>query len=107
MRILAFETTCDETSAAVMEGPVLRSNTVFSQIKLHRKYSGVVPELASRDHVRKLLPLIREALAQAGLTVHDLGGVAYTAGPGLVGALLVGASAGRADGRRGSGRGRR
>jgi N6-L-threonylcarbamoyladenine synthase len=56
----------------------------------------VVPELASRDHVRKLLPLIREALAQAGLTVHDLGGVAYTAGPGLVGALLVGASAGRA-----------
>ena len=72
------------------------AHTLYSQIKLHADYGGVVPELASRDHVRKLLPLIRQALADAGLTVQDLGGVAYTAGPGLVGALLVGASAGRA-----------
>ncbi|MEO7067487.1 MAG: tRNA (adenosine(37)-N6)-threonylcarbamoyltransferase complex transferase subunit TsaD, partial [Rhodanobacter sp.] len=77
-------------------GRGLLAHTLYSQIKLHADYGGVVPELASRDHVRKLVPLIREALREAGLTVHDLGGVAYTAGPGLVGALLVGASAGRA-----------
>ncbi|WP_425477393.1 tRNA (adenosine(37)-N6)-threonylcarbamoyltransferase complex transferase subunit TsaD [Luteibacter rhizovicinus] len=77
-------------------GRGLLSHALFSQIALHAQYGGVVPELASRDHVRKLVPLVREALKEAGLTPADLGGVAYTAGPGLVGSLLVGASAARA-----------
>ena len=100
--ILGIESSCDETGVALLRwepdapGGGLLAHTLYSQIKLHADYGGVVPELASRDHVRKLLPLIREALAQAGLGVQDLGGVAYTAGPGLVGALLVGASVGRA-----------
>jgi N6-L-threonylcarbamoyladenine synthase len=100
--VLGIETSCDETGVALLRwepeapGRGLLAHTLYSQIKLHADYGGVVPELASRDHVRKLLPLIREALAEAGLTAQDLGGVAYTAGPGLVGALLVGASAGRA-----------
>ncbi|MFC4528933.1 tRNA (adenosine(37)-N6)-threonylcarbamoyltransferase complex transferase subunit TsaD [Dyella halodurans] len=100
--VLGIETSCDETGVALLRwepdapGRGLLSHTLYSQIKLHADYGGVVPELASRDHVRKLLPLVREALAQAGLTPADLGGVAYTAGPGLVGALLVGASAARA-----------
>ena len=100
--VLGIESSCDETGVAILRwrpdapGEGLLAHTLYSQIKLHADYGGVVPELASRDHVRKLLPLIREALAQAGLGVRDLGGVAYTAGPGLVGALLVGASVGRA-----------
>lgn len=100
--ILGIETSCDETGVALLRwepaapGRGLLSHALYSQIKLHADYGGVVPELASRDHVRKLLPLIREALAEAGLTPQDLGGVAYTAGPGLVGALLVGAAAARA-----------
>ena len=100
--VLGIETSCDETGVALLRwhpeapGEGLLSHALYSQIKLHAEYGGVVPELASRDHVRKLLPLVREALAQAGLTPADLGGVAYTAGPGLVGALLVGASAARA-----------
>jgi N6-L-threonylcarbamoyladenine synthase len=100
--ILGVETSCDETGVALLRwepqapGRGLLAHTLYSQIKLHADYGGVVPELASRDHVRKLLPLVREALAQAGLTPADLGGVAYTAGPGLVGALLVGAAAARA-----------
>src|SRR6185312_14219228 len=100
--VLGIETSCDETGVALLlwepaaPGRGLLAHTLYSQIKLHADYGGVVPELASRDHVRKLLPLIREVLAQAGLTVKDLGGVAYTAGPGLVGALLVVAAAGRA-----------
>ena len=100
--VLGIETSCDETGVALLRwepdapGRGLLAHTLYSQIKLHADYGGVVPELASRDHVRKLVPLIRQALAEAGLTVQDLGGVAYTAGPGLVGALLVGASAGRA-----------
>ena len=97
MRILGIETSCDETGVAVYDTDAgLRSHALFSQIALHAKYGGVVPELASRDHVRKLLPLVRQTLAEAGLTVDDLDGVAYTAGPGLVGALMVGAAAGRA-----------
>jgi N6-L-threonylcarbamoyladenine synthase len=72
------------------------AHALYSQIDMHAEYGGVVPELASRDHVRKLLPLIRATLAQAGMATRDLGGVAYTAGPGLVGALLVGASCARA-----------
>jgi len=95
--VLGIETSCDETGVAVYDvHRGLLAHTLYSQISLHADYGGVVPELASRDHVRKLLPLVRETLAQAGLSVDDLGGVAYTAGPGLVGALLVGASAARA-----------
>ena len=79
-----------------LAGPdALRAHAVYSQIALHAEYGGVVPELASRDHVRKLLPLIRQTLAEAGLGVGDIDGVAYTAGPGLVGALLVGAGVAR------------
>ena len=100
--ILGIESSCDETGVALLRwepdapGRGLLAHTLYSQIKLHADYGGVVPELASRDHVRKLLPLIRQTLAEAGLTTADLDGVAYTAGPGLVGALLVGASAARA-----------
>jgi N6-L-threonylcarbamoyladenine synthase len=97
LKVLGIETSCDETGIAVydtVEG--LRAHAVYSQIALHAQYGGVVPELASRDHVRKTLPLIRQTLAEAGLTTADLDGVAYTAGPGLVGALLVGAGVARA-----------
>lgn len=95
--VLGVETSCDETGVAVYHpGRGLLAHTLYSQIRLHADYGGVVPELASRDHVRKLVPLVRETLAQANLHVSDLGGVAYTAGPGLVGALLVGATAARA-----------
>nr|WP_208392390.1 tRNA (adenosine(37)-N6)-threonylcarbamoyltransferase complex transferase subunit TsaD [Luteibacter anthropi] len=99
---MGVETSCDETGVALLRwdpeqpGRGLLSHALYSQIALHAEYGGVVPELASRDHVRKLLPLVREALKEAGLTPADLGGVAYTAGPGLVGALLVGAAAARA-----------
>ena len=97
MKVLGLETSCDETGVAVWDTVAgLRAHTLYSQIALHQAYGGVVPELASRDHVRKLVPLVRETLAQAGLGLRDLDGVAYTAGPGLVGALLVGAGLGRA-----------
>jgi N6-L-threonylcarbamoyladenine synthase len=97
MRVLGIETSCDETGVAVYDtGSGLRAHALYSQIALHAEYGGVVPELASRDHVRKLLPLIRQTLAESGMTVADIDGVAYTAGPGLVGALMVGAAAGRA-----------
>ncbi|WP_129134832.1 tRNA (adenosine(37)-N6)-threonylcarbamoyltransferase complex transferase subunit TsaD [Luteimonas sp. YGD11-2] len=100
MRVLGIETSCDETGVAVYDtalggAAALRAQALYSQIALHAEYGGVVPELASRDHVRKLVPLIRETLAQAGMTPADLDGVAYTAGPGLVGALLVGAGVAR------------
>ena len=96
MKVLGIESSCDETGVAVYDTALpgaagLRAHAVYSQIALHAEYGGVVPELASRDHVRKLLPLIRQTLAEADLSVADLDGVAYTAGPGLVGALLVGA----------------
>jgi N6-L-threonylcarbamoyladenine synthase len=95
--VLGIESSCDETGVAVYDlQRGLLAHRLYSQVRLHAEYGGVVPELASRDHVRKLLPLVRETLAAAGLGVTDLGGVAYTAGPGLVGALLVGASAARA-----------
>jgi N6-L-threonylcarbamoyladenine synthase len=97
MKVLGIETSCDETGVAVYDSELgLRSDALFSQIALHAEYGGVVPELASRDHVRKLLPLVRQVLDEAGLSVADLDGVAYTSGPGLVGALMVGAAAGRA-----------
>lgn len=90
MNILGIETSCDETAAAVYGDRGLLGHTLHSQIALHAEYGGVVPELASRDHVRRINPLIREVLAQAGLTPQQLDGVAYTAGPGLIGALMVG-----------------
>ena len=97
MRVLGIETSCDETGVAVYDTDRgLLAHALYSQIGLHAEYGGVVPELASRDHVRKLLPLVRQTLAEAGLGTADLDGVAYTAGPGLVGALMVGAAAGRA-----------
>ena len=95
--MLGVETSCDETGVAVFSPDRgLIAHTLYSQIKMHADYGGVVPELASRDHVRKLVPLIRETLRSAGMTTRDLGGVAYTSGPGLVGALLVGAACARA-----------
>jgi N6-L-threonylcarbamoyladenine synthase len=96
MRVLGVETSCDETAAAVYDGDFgLRSHCLYSQVHLHAAYGGVVPELASRDHVRRLLPLIDQALSESGLTSEQIDGVAYTAGPGLVGALLVGGSVAR------------
>ena len=100
MKVLGIETSCDETGVAVYDTGLpgaegLRAQAVYSQIALHAEYGGVVPELASRDHVRKLLPLVRQTLAESGLGIGDLDGVAYTAGPGLVGALLVGAGVAR------------
>jgi N6-L-threonylcarbamoyladenine synthase len=97
MTVLGIETSCDETGVALYDSERgLLAHALYSQIPLHAAYGGVVPELASRDHVRKLLPLIDECLASAGIGRRDLTGVAYTAGPGLVGALLVGAAAARA-----------
>jgi N6-L-threonylcarbamoyladenine synthase len=97
MRVLGIETSCDETGIAVYDQQDgLLANQLYSQVKLHANYGGVVPELASRDHVRKTVPLIQAALKEANLSAADINGVAYTAGPGLVGALLVGASVGRA-----------
>ena len=94
--VLGIESSCDETGVAVYQsGRGLRAHALYSQIALHAEYGGVVPELASRDHVRKLLPLLRQTLAEGGLKVSDLSAVAYTAGPGLIGALLVGASVAR------------
>jgi len=100
VKVLGIETSCDETGVAVYDtarpgADGLRAQALYSQVALHAEYGGVVPELASRDHVRKLLPLIRQTLAEADLAVGDLDGVAYTAGPGLVGALLVGAGVAR------------
>jgi N6-L-threonylcarbamoyladenine synthase len=95
-RILGFESSCDETGVALIEvagdaPPKLLAQALHSQISMHQAYGGVVPELASRDHVRRVLPLTCEVLSQAGLALHDVDLVAYTQGPGLAGALLVGA----------------
>ena len=96
MKILGIETSCDETGVAIFdEEKGLIANQLYSQIELHADYGGVVPELASRDHIRKTLPLIDAALKEANLTAKDIDGIAYTAGPGLVGALLVGATIAR------------
>ncbi|MET0657997.1 MAG: tRNA (adenosine(37)-N6)-threonylcarbamoyltransferase complex transferase subunit TsaD [Steroidobacteraceae bacterium] len=96
MRVLGIETSCDETAVAVYDSDRgLLAHQVYSQIPLHAQYGGVVPELASRDHVRKLLPLVDDVLRQGGLQSQDIQGIAYTSGPGLVGALLVGASVAR------------
>jgi N6-L-threonylcarbamoyladenine synthase len=96
MRILGIETSCDETGVAIYDGAQgLLGHLLHSQVSLHAAYGGVVPELASRDHVRKTLPLIDELLRRCGTEKRELDGVAYTGGPGLVGALLVGAAIGR------------
>ncbi len=96
MRILALESSCDESAVAVYDDTAgLLAHDIHSQVDLHRVYGGVVPELASRDHVRRLLPLVRSALATAHTTANQLQGVAFTAGPGLIGALLTGAALGR------------
>lgn len=96
MHVLGIETSCDETGVAVFHSQRgLLAHRLHSQIKTHAEYGGVVPELASRDHVKKLIPLIKLCLAEAGLEKRDIGGIAYTAGPGLIGALLVGAAVAR------------
>ncbi|WP_369427212.1 tRNA (adenosine(37)-N6)-threonylcarbamoyltransferase complex transferase subunit TsaD [Providencia sp. PROV236] len=96
MRVLGIETSCDETGIAIYDDKAgLLANQLYSQIKVHADYGGVVPELASRDHIRKTVPLIQAALKEANLTSADIDAVAYTAGPGLVGALMVGATVGR------------
>ncbi|RCV93263.1 tRNA (adenosine(37)-N6)-threonylcarbamoyltransferase complex transferase subunit TsaD [Vreelandella rituensis] len=98
MRVLGIETSCDETGVALYDTSVndnqggLLGDALYSQVAMHAEYGGVVPELASRDHTRKLLPLITQVLDEAGLSRQELDGIAYTAGPGLVGALMVGAS---------------
>ncbi|KAA6208525.1 tRNA (adenosine(37)-N6)-threonylcarbamoyltransferase complex transferase subunit TsaD [Avibacterium paragallinarum] len=96
MRILGIETSCDETGVAIYdEEKGLIANQLYTQIALHADYGGVVPELASRDHIRKTTPLIQAALQEANLRPEDIDGIAYTCGPGLVGALLVGSTIAR------------
>jgi N6-L-threonylcarbamoyladenine synthase len=96
MCVLGIETSCDETGLALYHGERgLLAHALYSQVALHQEYGGVVPELASRDHVRRLLPLLEDIMARAGLARGDIDAVAYTAGPGLVGALLVGAAVGQ------------
>jgi len=96
MRVLGIETSCDDTGVAIYDSEAgLLGHKLFSQIAMHADYGGVVPELASRDHIRKLLPLIKEILQETGIAATAIDGVAYTTGPGLAGALLVGAAIGR------------
>ena len=93
MRVLGIETSCDETGVALYETATgLRGHALHSQVAMHEAFGGVVPELASRDHVRRVIPLIRQVLSEAGISLTDIDGIAYTKGPGLAGALLVGAS---------------
>ena len=95
MRVLGIETSCDETGVAVFEqGRGVLAERLASQVAIHAAFGGVVPELASRDHIAKLLPMIEDVLAAANLELADLDAIAYTAGPGLIGALMVGGSLG-------------
>jgi N6-L-threonylcarbamoyladenine synthase len=95
-RILGIESSCDETAAAVVaDGREILSSVVASQIDVHRKYGGVVPELASREHLRQIVPVVREALSQAGMKLEEVDAIGVTQGPGLVGALLVGITYGK------------
>ncbi|MDE0192230.1 MAG: tRNA (adenosine(37)-N6)-threonylcarbamoyltransferase complex transferase subunit TsaD, partial [Gammaproteobacteria bacterium] len=97
MLVLGIETSCDETGVALYDTAAgLLAESIYSQVELHARYGGVVPELASRDHIRKIVPLTSQLLGRAGRATADLDGVAYTAGPGLIGALMVGATFGRA-----------
>jgi N6-L-threonylcarbamoyladenine synthase len=96
VRILGIESSCDETAAAVVEdGRRIVSSVVASQIDVHRKYGGVVPELASREHLRQIVPVVREAMEQANLRFAELDAIGVTQGPGLVGSLLVGITYGK------------
>src|SRR6185436_14420747 len=91
MLILGIETSCDETAAAVVEdGQRILSNVIYSQVKTHAAYDGIVPEIASREHLAKIRRIVDQALADAGKTLEDMDGIAATAGPGLIGSLLVG-----------------
>jgi len=91
MIILGIDTSCDDTCAAIVEdGKLLLSNVINSQVIVHNKYGGVVPELASREHIRNIVPVVRESLRKAGLNNKDINAISVTVGPGLVGALLVG-----------------
>ena len=93
MLVLGIESSCDETAAAVIElGRVIRSNIVASQIETHAPFGGVVPELASREHLDAIVPTVTSALSEAGVKLEALGGIAVTQGPGLIGSLLVGIS---------------
>ena len=108
MIVLGIETSCDETGVAVYDSERgLLADRLYSQVDIHARYGGVVPELASRDHVRKTLPLIHEVLEAEQPAVHDVDGVVYAAGTGLVGAARVGAARGRAAAGRAAARGRR
>ncbi|MGZ5049507.1 MAG: tRNA (adenosine(37)-N6)-threonylcarbamoyltransferase complex transferase subunit TsaD [Methylobacter sp.] len=96
MYVLGIETSCDETGVAIYHSKQgLLSHLLYSQVDMHSEYGGVVPELASRDHIRKLVPLIKQCLRESQLSSNDINGIAYTAGPGLMGALLVGAATAR------------
>src|SRR5699024_11490893 len=102
MKVLGLETSCDETGLAIFDSEQIDSNNkgllgqvLYSQIELHAIYGGVVPELASRDHIRKLVPLFEELLAQCNMDKQDIDAVAFTKGPGLIGALMTGALFGR------------
>jgi N6-L-threonylcarbamoyladenine synthase len=96
MRVLGIETSCDETGVALYDGARgIIAESLYSQVKMHAEYGGVVPELASRDHVRKTVPLLTDMLDRAQIEVNAIDGIAYTSGPGLIGALMVGASIGR------------
>lgn len=97
MLVLGIESSCDETAAAIVEdGRTVRADAVYSQVAVHREWGGVVPEIASRAHVVNLVPVLNEAFKQAGVGLDDIGGIAVTRGPGLVGALLVGVQAAKA-----------
>ncbi|MDD1629669.1 MAG: tRNA (adenosine(37)-N6)-threonylcarbamoyltransferase complex transferase subunit TsaD [Methylococcaceae bacterium] len=96
MYVLGIETSCDETGVAIYHAERgLINHLLYSQVDMHSEYGGVVPELASRDHIRKLVPLIKQSLQESRLKTTDINGIAYTAGPGLMGALLVGAATAR------------
>lgn len=96
MRVLGIETSCDETGVALYDSDRgMIAESLYSQVAMHAEYGGVVPELASRDHVRKTVPLLTDMLTRAGIALRDIDAIAYTAGPGLIGALMVGASIGR------------
>src|SRR3989304_5314479 len=97
MKILGIESSCDETAAAVIEdGTKILSNQIASQLEIHARYGGIVPEVASRQHILAIIPIIKQALAEAEITWTDLDGIAVTHGPGLAGSLLVGVNAAKA-----------
>lgn len=96
MRVFGLETSCDETGVAIYDSEQgLLGDALYSQVEMHARYGGVIPELASRDHIRKALPMIRQLMEEKNISASSIDGIAYTAGPGLIGALLVGASLGR------------